>query len=138
MSSNKCKNCGLVNKLHDQVCHRCGCLLYDKNSGGPRSPREAAKSSSFLYTLFALALIAGVIYYLVNGFERSYQEVKASEANRLATQPKQSPLPLTSRSEYDQRRAEPYKNAVANSPNLSASQKHNAEVNKLMKPSGQK
>jgi hypothetical protein len=134
MFSNKCKNCGLVNKAHDHVCHRCGCLLYDKNSAGPRGPREAAKSSSFLYTLLAIALLGGAVYYVVTGFEKSYDQIKTDEIKRLAAQPKISPAPFTSRSEYDQRRTEPYKNAVANSPNLGASQKHNDAVKQLMRP----
>ncbi len=131
MSSNRCKKCGLVNAIGDRACRRCGCA-FDAKITGPRSPRDAAKRGASLYTLLAVVLVGAAIYYVFNGFEKSYDQVKANEANRLAAQPKQSPMSLTSRVEYDQRRAEPYRNAVANSPNLAASQKHNDEVKQLM------
>jgi len=86
--------------------------------------------------LLAVTLIGGAVYYVYNGFEKSFNEVKASEAKRLAAQPKQSPMPL-SRSESDQQRTDSYKNAVANSPNLSASQKHNDDIKQLMQPAKQ-
>lgn len=138
MSSNKCSKCGLVNSFSATTCKRCGDALAAMRPGSTYSPREAAKRSSYLYTLLFLALIAGCAYYLFNGFEQSYEKINASESNRLAAQPKTTPQPLTSRSEYDRGRTEPYKNAVANSPGLAASQKHNEDVNKLMQPPGQK
>lgn len=130
MSSNKCKNCGIVNAVYDRLCRRCGCVLHSKSRSV--SGREGSKVSSFLYTLLALTMLGGAAYYLVNGFEKSFDQVKENELKRLAAQPKVSPAPLTSRTEYDQQRAEPYKNAVANSPDLSASQKHNDQVKQLM------
>jgi hypothetical protein len=137
MSSNKCRNCGLVNGVSDRDCRRCGCELASKAVGRPLGPREAAKRSSILYTLLAVTLIGGSVYYLIYGFGKSYDEIKASEANRLSAQPKVSPAPLTSRAESDRQRVEPYKNAVANNPNLAASQKHNDDVKRLMQPANQ-
>jgi hypothetical protein len=131
MSSNKCKNCGLVNKAHDHACHRCGCLLYATNSAGPR---VASRILSLLYTLIAVTLVGGAAYYIVTGFQRSYDEVRENELKRLAAQPNVSPAPLAPRAGHDRRRAESYKNAVANSPNPAASQKHNDEINKLTQP----
>jgi hypothetical protein len=129
MSSNKCKECGIVNAAYDRQCRRCGFVLHTTNlqKGG------AGKVSSLFYTLLALSLVAGAAYYLVQGFEKSYDRVKETEAKRLAAQPKVSPA-LTSRADSDARRAEAYKNAVANSPNLSASQKHNNNVKQLIEP----
>jgi len=86
--------------------------------------------------LLAVTLIGGAVYYVYNGFEKSFDQVKANEAKRLAAQPKQPPQPL-SRSESDQQRVEPYKNAVANSPNLGTSQKHNDDIKQLMQPAKQ-
>jgi hypothetical protein len=133
MPSHKCRNCGLVNALHDNACRRCGCLIVEASSRS-RAGSGPKASSSFLYTLLALAIFCGVGYYLINGFEKSYDEVKTNEVKRLAAQPKVSPAPLLSRAESDQQRAEPYKNAVANSPGLATSQKHNDQVNELMHP----
>lgn len=133
MTSYKCTHCGLVNAAWDRACRRCGYLLTpSKQSGDPRN----AKGSSFLYMLLAATLIGGAVYYVYNGFEKSFDRVKADEANRLAAQPKQAPMPLA-RSEYDQQRAEPYKNAVANSPGLAVSKQHTDEINKLMSPAKQ-
>ena len=137
MHLNKCRDCGLVNAASDWACRRCGHSFDRAQRTGPRSPREAAKQSSWIWTILVLVVVGAMFYYLFSGFEKSYDQIKAGEANRLAAQPKQSPPPLTSRSEYDQHRAEPYKNAVANSPGLAASQKHNEEVKQLMQPSKQ-
>lgn len=134
MTSNKCKKCGLVNAASDRGCRRCGEPFEQKHAGNPRSPRDAAKASSSIYTLLAVVLLGGAAVYLFNGFEHSYSDIQSNEAKRLAAQPQQTPMPLTSRAEYDQRRTEPYKNAVANSPNLAASQKHNDEVKQLVQP----
>ncbi len=137
MSSSKCSKCGLVNSFSEIICRRCRNALLISPSGGTYGPREAAKRSSFLYTLLFLTLIAGCAYYLFSGVEKSYEQINASEANRLAAQPKTSPLPLAPRPEYDQRRTQPYKNAVANSPDLTTSQKHNDEVKRLMETNSQ-
>lgn len=129
MTSYKCGHCGLVNTAWDRACRRCGYIL----APSPGKPREAAKRSPLIYLLFAATLIVGAVYYVYNGFEKSFNNVQARETNRLAAQPVQSPLPL-SRSEYDKSRAEPYQKAVANSPGLATSQKHTDEINKLMDP----
>jgi len=134
MSPNKCKNCGIVNAVYDHTCRRCGCVIV-REAAGPRSPRDAAKrASSFLYTLLAIALFSGIGYYLFNGFENSYEQVKQDELRRLAAQPKVSPASLTSRSESDQQRTEGFKNAVANNSGLATSQRHNDDIKKLMQP----
>src|SRR5436190_2317879 len=105
MHSNKCRNCGLVNADSDIGCRRCGFPLGKTSRSSVRSARETGKWYSPLYMLLAVTLIGGAIYYVYNGFETSFDEVKANEAKRLAAQPKQSPMSL-SRSEYDQQRAE--------------------------------
>ena len=135
MSSNKCRNCGLVNPVSDRACRRCGYEL----------PRRAArhkgssetKGSSLLYTLLAVALLGGAAYYLFKGFEKSYQQISATEANRLAAQPNVSPAPFTSRTESDNKRAEPFKNAIANNPNIAAVEKRNEEHKRLMNAASQ-
>ena len=96
------------------------------------------QQSSPIYTVLALGLIAVIGVYLYTGFEESYNRITSNEAERLAAQPKQSPVPLTSRAEYDQRRTEPYKNAVQNSPGLATSQKHNEDIKQLMQPASNK
>ncbi|HEX3101378.1 MAG TPA: hypothetical protein VHQ01_06300 [Pyrinomonadaceae bacterium] len=139
MSRNKCRNCGLVNAVDDLNCRRCGVEIgqskTSKNS--PVSPRDAAKNSSWLYTLLFIAIVGGAAYYLFSGVERSYNDVKVSEANRVASQPNQQPEPLTNRTDADQKRAGSYKTAIQNSPGLSESQKHNEETKKLMEPQKQ-
>ena len=131
MSSNKCKHCGIVNAVSDCACRRCGCILETTQ----RNRRQPAARPSFIYLLLAVTLIGGAVYYLYNGFEKSFDEVKAAEAKRLAAQPK--PAPQLTRSEYDQQQAEPYKNAVANSPGLATSKQHTDDVNKLMQAAKQ-
>jgi hypothetical protein len=132
MSPNKCKKCGLVNAASDYDCRRCGSALEETRPTSGRVRREEAKRPSFLYTLLALTLLGAAGYYIIHGFENSYGQIQASEANRLAAQPKVTTTPFTSRSESDQQRAEPYKSAIANSPNLAISQKHNDDVKRLM------
>ena len=134
MSTQKCRKCGLVNSFSDDACRRCGVDLEQTRPAYTGKQRDKGRPSSFLYTLLALTLVGGACYYLFNGFEHSYDQVKADELNRLAGQQKASPAPVISRVEEDKRRAEPYKNAIANSPNLAASQKHNEEVRQLMQP----
>ena len=136
MNRIKCGRCELVNLASDLYCRRCGEEIGRKGSQSrsPRGPHEAAKKSSWLYTLLFLALVGGVAYYLFSGFEKSYNDVKANDVNRIASQSKQQPEGLTSRSETDQKRAGQYKNAVQNSSGLAESQKHNEEVKKLMQP----
>ena len=138
MSSTKCRSCGLAGSFSDIFCPRCGTPFVIRQSGQVNGPREAAKRSSWLYTLLIITLLVGTAYYLFNGVEKSYDEINASEANRMAARPKQSPSPFISRTDTDQRRAEPFKNAVANSPGLATGQKHNDEINRMTQPEGQK
>lgn len=138
MSSTKCRDCGFPGSVADRLCRRCGKAFVIVHASRINGPREAAKRSSWLYTLLIITLLVGCAYYLFNGVEKSYDQVNADEVNRMAAQPRQSSSPLTSRIDYDHRRAEPYKNAVANSPGLATSQKHNDEINNLIQPGGQK
>ena len=134
MNKVKCKYCSLVNLASDMYCRRCGQEIGGSSgqSSSPRSPREAAKGSSWLSTILILTLIGGVAYYIFSGVEKSYSDVKASEMNRIADQPKQSPAGLTRR-EMDKQRAGQYGNAVQNSHGLATSQKHNEEIKQLMR-----
>ena len=131
----KCHHCGLVNATSASTCRRCGMDPAGRYTPqmSPTGPREAAKSSSWLYTLLFIALIGGAAYYLLSGVEKSYDHVKANEANRIATQPKQ-PAGLTNRTEVDQKRAGQYKNAIQNSHGLAESQNAYEETQKLMQP----
>ncbi len=97
-------------------------------------PKEAAKRSSWIYTLLFLSVVCGIAYYVVTGFERSYNDVLATESNRVTAQPAPQPYEFGSRTESDQQRTIPFKNAVQNSPGLAASQQHVAETQKLMEP----
>ena len=135
MNRTKCGQCGLVNAASDPVCRRCGEEIGRKSTGSrsPRGPREAAKRSSWFYTLLFVALVGGGAYYMLSGVERSYDDIKGNEVNRIAAQPKQ-PEGLSSRSEQDQKRAGKYGTAVQNSQGLSTSQKHNEDIKQLMQP----
>ena len=133
MNKIKCTNCGLVNLASDYDCRRCGHDMGTRfmTSSQRIGPREAAKSSSWLYTLLFLALIGGAAYYIFSGVEKSYDDVKVNETKRQASPPTDG---LSTRSEYEQRQKQNYKTAVQDSPNLKESQKHNEDVQKLMQP----
>lgn len=135
MNKITCKNCGLVNLASDYDCRRCG---YDMGtrfmvSSQRIGPREAAKSSSWLYTLVFLALIGGIAYYLFSGVENSYKDVKNIEATRPGAQVN---APQT-RSEVQERQKQNYTTAIKNSGGLAESQKRTEETQKLMQ-TGQK
>lgn len=136
MNKVKCTKCGLVNLAEDYDCRRCGHDMGTRfmTSSQRIGPREAAKSSSWLYTLLFLAVIGGGAYYLFSGVEKSYDNIKAGENKRLASQPTDG---LSTRSEFEQRQQQNYKSAISNSQGLSESQKHNEETKKLMQ-TGQK
>ena len=136
MNKIKCTKCGLVNVESDYDCRRCGHDMGTRfmTSSQRIGPREAAKSSSWIYTLVFLALIGGVAYYLFSGVEKSFDEVKVGETKRLASPPTEG---LSTRSEYEQRQKQNYKTAISNSQGLAESQKHNEDVKQLMQP-GQK
>ena len=135
MNKNKCGRCELVNPASETFCRRCGEEIGGKStqSRSARGPREAAKRSSWFYTLLFLALVGGGAYYMLSGVERSYDTLKVNEVNRIAAQPKQ-PEGLSSRSEQDQKRAGKYSTAVQNSQGLPTSQKHNEDIKQLMQP----
>lgn len=134
MNKITCKNCDLVNLASDYDCRRCG---YDMGtrfmvSSQRIGPREAAKSSSWLSTLLFLTLMGGAAYYIFSGVEKSYDNVKASETNRLGAQSKQQMDGARTRSEFEEKQKQNYKTAIQNSQGLSESQKHNEETQKLM------
>lgn len=126
----------MVNLSSDHDCRRCGNDLGTRflTSSQRIGPREAAKSSSWLYTLLFLAVIGGGAYYIFYGVEKSYDDVKVNEEKRLGSQPTDG---LSTRSEYEQRQKQNYKTAISNSQGLAESQKHNEEVQKAMQ-AGQK
>ena len=132
MNKIKCTKCGLVNLAEDYDCRRCGHDMGTRfaNSSQRIGPREAAKSSSWLYTLVFLALIGGVAYYLFSGVEKSYDDVKVSETKRMASGPTDS---ASTRTEFQQQQKQNYKTAISNSQGLAESQKHNEEVKQMMK-----
>ncbi len=139
MKVNKCRHCGLVNAAHDTFCRRCDDELGVKGRNGEvlRGPRAAAKSSSWFYTILFLGLVCAAAAYLFTGVEKSYDEIRSNDANRIATEHKDNPTGL-SRTQYDQKRAGQYGNAIQNSPGLATSQKHNEEIKQLMQPAANK
>ena len=139
MSRNKCRNCELVNAVTEVTCRRCGVEIgqIKTHTTTKLGPREAAKRSTWLYTLLFLALVGWAANYFLTGVEHSYNDVKASEVKSVANQPKQLSEGLTNRTEADQKRTGSFKNAVQNTQGLSESQKHNEETKKLMEPQKQ-
>ncbi len=139
MNKPKCSQCGLINFASDTACRRCGGELEGRrsNDNSPRSPREAAKRSSAIYTLLLIAVIGGAIAYNFLGVERSYNEIRTNDVNRVSVQAKQ-PQGLTSRSEEEQKRTGQFKNAILNSPGLAESQRRTDETEKLLKNDQQK
>lgn len=136
MNKIKCTKCGLVNLASDYDCRRCGHDMGTRFmvSSQRIGPREAAKSSSWLYTLLFLALIGGGAYYIFSGVEKSYEDIQGNETKRQASQPTDG---LSTRSEYEQRQKQNYKTAIQNSQGLAESQKRTEETQKLMQ-AGQK
>src|SRR5687768_16319357 len=131
MNSIKCKSCGLINLQEDASCRRCGNGLMGNASSTSRSPRDAAKRG---FPFFSLILIGGVIAFIVyvyTGIREEMARIEAGEVQRIATQP--PPTGLT-RAEYEQRRAAQTGNAVQNNSGLAESQRHNNEVQKVMRP----
>jgi hypothetical protein len=133
MRSEKCKKCGLVNPVGSSACRRCGAELAAGRvvGGRPRGPRAAAKRFS-LWPWIGLLALGCVGYYFYSGVEQSYRNVATTDDKRVATERKDAP-PGLSRTEYDNRRAGQYGNAVSNSQALATSQQHTNEINKLMK-----
>ena len=136
MHKNKCPNCGIVNQAYDHVCRRCGTQMGSVDqfmtSSSRISPREAAKSSSWLTTLVFLAIVAGVVYYLFSGVEKSYDGVKTAEKNRPGFEANKPADTLGTRSQFQQQQKQNYRTALQNSQGLAQSANHTAEVEKLM------
>ena len=101
-------------------------------------PREAAKSSSWLYTLLFIALMGGIANYLLTGVEESYDHVKAIEANRPGAQANKPADTLGTRSQFEQQQKQNYTTAIKNSQGLADSQRHVEETQKLMQTSQDK
>ncbi|MBV9240951.1 MAG: hypothetical protein JO314_02990 [Acidobacteria bacterium] len=123
----------MVNSVGSQACKRCGSGLLATGGGraATKGPRAAAGKFS-LWPWIILLAIGAVGYYLYQGVQRSYENVAATDDKRVATERKDAPPGLT-RSEYDNRRAGQYGNAVSNSAAIANSQQHTDEINKLMK-----
>lgn len=134
MNGTKCRNCGVVNLDADTACRRCGERLVPTfvPQRTELGPREAAKRSSPLYTLLILALLGGGIYYLYSGVQKSYEEIRSKEAKHTATPGNHPAEPFKSRSDTEQKRVEPYKNALQNSQSFVESNKRLSETHKLM------
>lgn len=137
MDGTKCGNCELINLGSDVFCRRCGCELGRKAAyrTAPRIPRQAAKQFSYFYTIVAIGIIGAIAAYFYFGLQQSVNQVTANDNRRLASQANQKAEPL-SRTEYDQKRTVPYKNAIQDSHGLAASQKRLEETEKLMAPQG--
>lgn len=133
MNKTKCSRCDLVNLASDHICRRCGNDIAQRarDNYAARSPREAAKRSSSIYTILVLGALGAGAAYLFTGFEKSMGDVRSAEVNRVAVQAKQ-PDGLSTRNEVDQKRAGQYGNAIHNAPALAVSDKHNEEIKKLM------
>ena len=137
MNKIKCTKCGLVNVESDYDCRRCGHDMGTRFmvSSQRIGPREAAKSSSWLYTLLFLALIGGGAYYIFSGVEKSYDDVKAIETNRLNSQATQQTDAPQTRSQVEEKQKQNYKTAIQNSQSLAESQKRTEETQKLVQTS---
>jgi len=130
MSSIKCKNCGLTNFAHAEVCARCR-NPFDQGT----KPKKQKAPRSFSYvTLFVFAAVAVLVYYMIGGFQTSMNQINANEANRVASERKDPDAGL-SRTEYDKKRAGQYGSAIQNSNSLSENQKHNEDIQKMMNAS---
>lgn len=134
MNKKTCKGCGLVNLASDHDCRRCGYDLGTRFmvSSQRIGPREAAKSSSWIYTLLFIALVGGIAYYLFSGVEKSYDDVKAIEVNRPGAQTNKPADTIGNRNQFEHQQKQNYATAIKNSQGLAESQKHTEEVQKLM------
>ena len=134
MKSLKCSECGLVNSSDDITCRRCGTETGKRRASTVRqlSPREAAKKSSWIYTILFIAVIIGAASYLFKGVEKSYDQVNANELNRAKSQPTPQPAGLSTREESDRKQIGSYNNAMQKASGLKEGQKHVDETKKLM------
>jgi hypothetical protein len=131
MVQSNCSACGCLNFRTDHACRRCGKVL-SRSTDAPTSPRDAARRSTWLYTLLVVTLISGGAYYVYTGFMKSFEQVQTTEPR--IQKPAVQPAPAISRTESDQRRTTPFRNAIQNSQGLTQAGKHNADVEKLMQP----
>lgn len=79
-----------------------------------------------------IAAVLCVVYYFYDGVRTSMDEVSASEAKRVASQPVAQPTQGLSRTQHDQKRAGHYGDAVKNSQSLNAHQKRVEETEKAV------
>jgi hypothetical protein len=129
MDDSKCKKCGLVNFGFDSNCRRCGNVLGTMRPIRENGTKSGWSPSSLFYTLVALALIGSAVYYIFSGFERSYDQVRTTEATRAAQQPKDQPV--QTRSQFQKQQTGTYGTAVKNSNGLMQSQQHVNDIEKL-------
>lgn len=128
MNSIKCNNCGLKNFASDIECRRCGfSFVQAALKKRQRPPRRFS-----IWSLLMIAGVLGVVYYFYSGVQTSVDEITASEAKRVASQPAAQPTQGLSRTQHDQQRAGHYGDAVKNSQSLNAHQKRVEETEKTV------
>jgi hypothetical protein len=89
-----------------------------------------SKPSSSWYKLLFVGAIAAAAFYLFGG-----ESPKGSaDTNHVSVEIKEHPHAGLSRTEHDQQRTVPFRDAVRESPGLKASQARTAETEKLMQP----
>lgn len=138
MSNSKCGSCGLVNLSSDFSCRRCGHIFASSPARPPVGGQRPGRVRSLFYTLLALALVGYGGSFVYNGLMRSFNEVEANDANRIATQSKQEAELLGNRDEGDKLRADRSGNAVKDAPALAESTRHNNEIKKALNPEADK
>lgn len=126
MSSNKCKNCGLINFAYDDVCRRCGSYFAPKPKAKQRKPRRFSISS-----LLIVAFVAGFAYYSYYGLQQSADDVYASEKKRVEEQKKDKTAGL-SRSQYEKQRTQTFGSAVQSSNSFAAHNEHIEQTQQAM------
>jgi hypothetical protein len=126
MNSIKCKNCGLSNFASESECRRCG----NPFSQSPQRDKPPRRYS--LASLLIFAAVAGGLYYIFIGMQRSVSEVTANDENRVASQPVQQGLSGDSRTTLDRQRANHIGNVMNVSPSLDAHQRRVEESQKMM------
>jgi hypothetical protein len=128
MNSIKCKSCGLKNFSSDVECRRCGhSFVVEQKKQSHKQPRRFSFGS-----LLMIALVLGVVYYFYSGVEGTMEEIDASEAKRLQSQPKQQPAQGLSRTEQDRQRSGHFGDAVKSSQSLGAHNQHIKDTEKAM------
>ena len=131
MNTMKCSSCGLISYAGEVECLRCGKVFVASRRSTAGGKRHISRE--FLYTLLAIALIGGAADYFYIGLSNSMNEVNLNEAKRVGAQAQ--PAPGLNRASVDQKRVEPYKKGIQNSSGIAASQRHNAETERLIQAS---